>query len=116
MKRLIFSTLPAIIALATPASAMNAKELKRYERIAPGLPTGEVLNVMGEEPGNREFKGKRVAWQYCARQGVTANKFVVIYFNEAGEVEQVKTYTKPFMGGCKGQFNPVEWDEVKGGE
>lgn len=114
MKPLKLITLVTLMAASTGAHAMSAKELKRYERIQPGQPTDEVTNIMGEGPGNREFKGKRVAWQCCAREGLTANKFVVIYFNENNEVEQVKTYTKPFMGQCKGQFSPVEWEASKG--
>ena len=99
----------ALVLTSTPAIAASAKKMiEASDQLQPGQSKDQVTQIMGD-PGNREFNGDREAWQYCGKSGLTANKFVIVYFDH-GHVERLATYTRPWLGACKGQYKPVQWN------
>lgn len=59
-------------------AAINQSTMERTALVNPGMEKEKVLEILGP-PGNRQFKGKGEAWQYCQTSVLgTTDKFAVI--------------------------------------
>lgn len=92
-------------------AAINQSTMKRTALVNPGMDKEKVLEILGT-PGNRQFKGKDEAWQYCQTSvWGTTDKFVVIWFYD-GKVTGMNTYTQSQVGMCDSFFKTVNWEDA----
>ena len=85
--------------------------MKRVNLIAPGMSKKEVLGIL-DAPGNRQFKGKDEAWQYCQTSvWGTTDKYAVVWFFD-GKVTGMNTYQQSGIGMCETFFKTVNWENA----
>ena len=87
-------------------SNMQTKSMQ----IHPGSTKSEVMSILGA-PGDRSFKGKGEAWQYCST-GFSHDKYITIWFYN-GIVEGLTSYTRTdAIGSCTQTFSSVDWGQA----
>ncbi len=93
---------------STTGSVSNMHE--KSMQIHPGSTNDEVMALFGV-PGDRSFKGKGEAWQYCST-GFFQDKYITVWFYE-GIVEGLTTYNKSdAVGTCTQTFSRVDWGQA----
>lgn len=79
-------------------------------QINPGTTKREVMSILGM-PGDRSFKGKGEAWQYCST-GFSHDKYITVWFYE-GIVYGLTSYVKAdAVGICTQTFSNVDWGQA----
>lgn len=82
---------------------------KKQNYISSGQTKEEVINILGL-PGNKQFKGKNEAWQYC-QTGFSADLYVIVWFYN-GTVTGMNTYNGYGVGSCTEFFNNINWEDA----
>lgn len=95
------------LVLLVGCAAINERTMQHTALVDPGMSKKEVLDILGP-PGNRQFKDKDEAWQYCQTSvWDKGDKFAVIWFYD-GKVTGMNTYTQSFAGMCESFFKTVK--------
>jgi hypothetical protein len=100
---LVLSLLVALIGCGTLA--------KKAVLINPGDDKAKVLEVMGP-PGDRQFKEKNEAWQYCENDaGFAYDDYRIIWFYDQ-KVVGLTSYKKSEFGFCSAFFKSIQWENA----
>ena len=84
---------------------------KQSLQIEPGMPASAVQSILGM-PQNRQFNGKKQAWQYCRTSILGASdKYVLVWLYD-GRVTGMKTYRNTRLGFCQDFFRTVKWEQA----
>ena len=91
--------------------SINQSTLERTALVNQGMEKEKVLELLGT-PGNRQFRDKNEAWQYCQTSIFdSTDKFVVIWFYD-GVVNGTSTYTQSQFGMCESFFKTIDWSDA----
>ena len=101
----------AIIVLSGCSSTGAVSGLQEKSmQIRPGTTNDEVVALLGL-PGDRTFRGKGEAWQYCST-GFSQDRYITVRFYE-GVVEGLTTYNRSdAVGVCTQTFTSVDWGQA----
>lgn len=82
----------------------------RSMNIAQGISKADVMALMGA-PGDRSFRGKGEAWQYCST-GFASDDYITVWFYN-GIVEGLTTYSRAeAFGICTQTFSNIDWGQA----
>ena len=83
---------------------------KKTILIDVGMNKKEVVDILGT-PGNRSFRDKNEALQYC-ETGWNADKYITVWLKN-GEVSGLTTFDGYFVDGyCSQAFPPIDWGQM----
>lgn len=79
--------------------------------ISPGMTRDQVVGLVGP-PGNRTFRDRNEALQYC-RTGMNSDEYTTVWLTD-GKVTGLTTGNHALipMGSCAGRFPPVDWGQI----
>lgn len=104
---IIFSAL-VLFGCSSTGSVGGLRE--KSMQISPGTTKQEVLALLGT-PGDRSFKGKAEAWQYCST-GFSQDQYMTIWLFE-DVVHGMTSYTRgDAFGVCTQTFTGVDWGQA----
>jgi len=84
---------------------------KKTVLINHGDDKAKVLEVMGP-PGDRQFKGRNEAWQYCETDaGISYDDFRIVWFYDE-RVTGLTSYKQSEFGVCSAFFKSIRWENA----
>lgn len=110
MRNFMFVALATLLLSGCSTTGAVSNMQEKSMQIHPGSSKNEVLAMLGS-PGDRSFKGRGEAWQYCST-GLSQDKYMTVWFYE-GIVEGLTTYNRSdAVGICTQTFSSVDWGQV----
>ena len=92
------SKLPSLLLVVALVSVACASTSKAVAKLEPGMPTQQVLAVLGA-PADRSFRGSDEAWQYQEIAGFGQCKYTTVWISN-GKLAGVSSRRGASAAGC----------------
>lgn len=101
----------AVVAFSLSAcSTAGVIQRSAFMQLQPGMSREQVISLLGE-PGNRTFRERAEAIQYC-RTGISTDEYFTVWLVD-GVVRSVSTQNAYVAeGSCGGRYPTMDWSSA----